>query len=98
MDGPLHRLLVKAGIAGSAYTRALYWDGVRLERHLVLCPDRAAADQIRRLFLEDLRAVVSDLEVRVAPPAAPPSTGSSLLNAKGRAWAKKQAAKLPDLL
>lgn len=64
MDLALHRLLVKAGIAGSAYTRELWFGGCRLDRNQLVCPDLQTASCIERCFLEDLRRVMSDIQVR----------------------------------
>ena len=86
----LTQLLDKAGIA--TYYRHLYFTGCAVKGSVLFVPARDIGALIGRQFGADLRAVICDLSIRVAPTLTihgePPP---KYLNAAGRkAWKAQQ--------
>ncbi len=73
----LPALMMAAGISSSAHWRSLWFPDCYLDRNQLMCPSKAVADSISRMFLPNLRDVMPDIEIRVSdePPFAAPKTG-----------------------
>ncbi len=73
----LKELLGHAGISPTPFWMDLWFPGCSLNRNQLMCPDKATADRMARLFLPQLREVMPDIEIRVSaePPFAAPRTG-----------------------
>lgn len=63
-DEALVSLLTRAGIASTPYWRNLWFPNCRLVKNWLLCLDAPTAQTIARLFLPQLRSVMSDIEIR----------------------------------
>lgn len=63
-DDALVSLLTKAGIASTPYWRNLWFPNCRLIKNWIVCLDAQTARTIARLFLPQLRKVMSDIEIR----------------------------------
>jgi hypothetical protein len=73
----LKDLLARAGINASAFWMDTWFRGCALTKNQLMCPDKATADSIARMFLPQLREAMPDIEIRVSdePPFSAPKTG-----------------------
>lgn len=66
-----HRLLVRADILVSAYTRALWFGNAQYVPPVLWVPTQDHCDLVTRNFLPALRTVDPSLEVRIGQPETP---------------------------
>jgi hypothetical protein len=82
-DPALDRLVVRANLGSSSGMRALWFTDCHLKGSVLFVPNEDVAGFIGRCFLEKMRAVVTDLEIRVGV-AEPASAVPSKLWKKGK--------------